>query len=157
MKLKSFVGKFIGKKPPPEEVEKEGTEGNGANEENGEIKITQQEISFANTMIEEVPKFKAVADIDIYVNNDRTNIYEIATDTRIGRDPAQTDIAIPELIVSKFHCSLHIIDGVVFVKDHNSTNGTFVNGQKIANRKLEDNDTITLGKKGTVRIIFHKK
>lgn len=125
-----------------------------------EIEFTQHEISFKDTVIEAAHRkegFAAENEIDIYVHGEKSKIYQISTETHIGRDPSQVHIAIPELIVSKFHCTLYFIGENIHVKDNKSTNGTYVNGQKISDRQLEDDDVITLGKKGTVRIVFHKR
>ena len=125
-----------------------------------EVEFTQHEISFKDTVIEAVHRvegFRGENEIDIYIHGEKSKIYQVKTETHIGRDPSQVHIAIPELIVSKFHCTLYFVGNDVFIKDNNSTNGTYVNGQKISDRQLDDEDVITLGKKGIVRIIFHKR
>ena len=143
--MKSIVGKIFSKKPSSKEQSREENE-------------ILPEISREPTVVEGEPEDKAYYKIDLYVHDEKTNSFVISTaaDTRIGRDPSQADITIPELIVSKLHCILYFKDDAVFLKDNDSTNGTFVNGQEITEQKLEENDTITLGKKGTVRIVFHK-
>jgi pSer/pThr/pTyr-binding forkhead associated (FHA) protein len=143
--MKSIVGKIFSKKPSSKEQSREENE-------------ILPEISREPTVAEGEPEDKAYYKIDLYVHDEKTNSFVISTaaDTRIGRDPSQADITIPELIVSKLHCILYFKDDAVFLKDNDSTNGTFVNGQEITEQKLEENDTITLGKKGTVRIVFHK-
>jgi len=73
----------------------------------------------------------------------------------IGRDPAQALVIIQEPIVSKRHCQIYARAGKVFVKDLNSTNGVYLNEEKIDERELNDNDVVFLGKKGTVKIIYH--
>lgn len=148
MSLKSFIGKVFSKKeesssePPMVHIEEQPTQ-------------IQPEISFAKTMVETALKNNSLGEIEIYVNNEKTNIFDVASTLRIGRDPAQTDISIPELIVSKSHCTIYVKENEVWIKDNSSTNGTFVNRQRITDVKLEDNDVIMLGKKGTVRINFH--
>jgi hypothetical protein len=74
----------------------------------------------------------------------------------IGRDPGQSLVVIQEPIVSKLHCQIFARGGQVFVKDLNSTNGVYVSEEKIAERELQDGDVVFLGKKGTVRIIYHR-
>ena len=74
----------------------------------------------------------------------------------IGRDPAQALAIIQEPIVSKLHCSIYYRDGGIFIQDHHSTNGTYVNDEKIDGHELHDNDVVSLGKKGTVKIIYRK-
>ena len=50
---------------------------------------------------------------------------------RIGRDPANT-IVVPSLQASRFHAELLSRGGAFAIRDLGSTNGTFVNGQRIA-------------------------
>lgn len=74
----------------------------------------------------------------------------------IGRDPAQSLVVIQEPIVSKLHCQIFARGGQVFVKDLNSTNGVYVRDEKVSEIELQDNDVVFLGKKGTVKIIYHR-
>ncbi len=146
MTLKSFLTKIIpGKKPddvPPVEPEQ--------NEE-----PVQHQMSFEklDTRIEPLGKF---AEVDVYVSSDKIGIHTLAGETRIGRDPGQSDIVISELIVSKLHCSIYSIGPDYFIRDFNSTNGVYVNNERIVDEHpLQHNDIILLGKKGTVKMIFH--
>lgn len=95
--------------------------------------------------------------IEVLVNNQQINTY-LVTDNplTIGRDPAQALAIIQEAIVSKLHCSIFSRNGQVVIKDLNSTNGTYVNGEKVSEQELQDNDVVFLGKKGTIKIIFHR-
>jgi pSer/pThr/pTyr-binding forkhead associated (FHA) protein len=43
------------------------------------------------------------------------------------------------------------------IKDNHSTNGTFIDNIQIIEQEINDNDIISLGKKGTVKIVFHKR
>jgi hypothetical protein len=95
--------------------------------------------------------------IEVIVGSQQIATY-LVTDNplTIGRDPAQALAIIQEAIVSKLHCSIFYRDGRIFIKDLNSTNGTFVNEEKVSERELHDNDVVFLGKKGIIRIIYHK-
>ena len=95
--------------------------------------------------------------IEVIVGNKQISTY-LVTDNplTIGRDPAQSLIVIQEAIVSKLHCSIFPRAGQIFIKDLDSTNGIYVNEEKISERELNDNDIIFLGKKGTVKLIYHK-
>jgi hypothetical protein len=95
--------------------------------------------------------------IEVLVNNQQINTY-LVTDNplTIGRDPAQALAIIQAAIVSKLHCSIFFRDGQIFIKDLDSTNGIYVNDEKVSERELHDNDIVSLGKKGTVKIIYHK-
>ena len=62
----------------------------------------------------------------------------------IGRDPALSKIVIPDTRVSKRHVRLLPRDGKVWAVDQESTNGTFVNDQRIGEVQLKRGDTIVL-------------
>jgi len=144
MKFKSLLTKFIpGKKKSPEDRPGED-----------KTEVIEQEISFdrKQTRIEEPG---IVGEIDVYINDDKINFHTLAPVTRIGRDPGQADIVISELIVSKLHCTIFSQGGRFFIKDNDSTNGIYVNQDKVIEQELQNGDTILLGKKGAVRLIFH--
>ena len=145
MKFKSLLTKFIPgkkKKSPEDRPGEEKTE------------VIEHEISFdrRETRIEDPG---AVGEIDLYVNDDKINIHTLTPVTKIGRDPAQADIVISELIVSKLHCIIFSRGERFFIKDNDSTNGIYVNHEKVIEQELKNGDTILLGKKGTVKLVFH--
>jgi pSer/pThr/pTyr-binding forkhead associated (FHA) protein len=154
MSIKSFINKLApgkGKKPP-------GTPPTEAPPfPELEVEMTQPEVSFEklDTRIETVG---AVPEIHVYVNDEKTNIHTLAAETKIGRDPSQSDIIISELIVSKLHCTIYSRNNDFFIKDDNSTNGVFVNHEKVIDeKKIENGDIIMLGRKGTVKLVFKKR
>ncbi len=49
----------------------------------------------------------------------------------IGRD-ISSDVAIVDSKVSRSHASITARDGKLFIEDHNSTNGTYINGEKLS-------------------------
>ncbi|MBO4711621.1 FHA domain-containing protein [bacterium] len=49
----------------------------------------------------------------------------------IGRD-ISSDVAIVDSKVSRNHASITARDGKLFIEDHNSTNGTYINGEKLS-------------------------
>jgi len=65
--------------------------------------------------------------------------------TSIGRRP-HSDIHIDNLAISGEHAAIVSMLGDDFLQDLDSTNGTFVNGQKIKKHLLVDGDVIGLGK-----------
>jgi len=144
MKFKSLLTKFIpGKKKSPEDRPGED-----------KTEVIEQEISFDQRQTRiEAPG--VIGEIDVYVNDEKINIHTLAPVTRIGRDPAQSDIVISELIVSKLHCTIFSQGERFFIKDNDSTNGIYVNHEKVSEHELKNGDTILLGKKGTVRLHFH--
>jgi len=69
--------------------------------------------------------------------------------TSIGRGPAN-DITLDDKSVSKRHAliTLQILkngDSKVQITDLHSTNGTFVNGNRVTYHTLEDSDQLSIG------------
>ncbi len=65
----------------------------------------------------------------------------------IGRSP-DCSIVIDNKLVSRIHASIQKIRDAYFLKDENSTNGTFLNGHRIPSDKyvkLNPGDKITVG------------
>lgn len=65
---------------------------------------------------------------------------------RIGRRPG-LNLSLPSMQVSMTHAEFVQLGGRIFIRDLNSTNGTYVNGSRIGNRDvpLRDGDRIRLG------------
>jgi predicted component of type VI protein secretion system len=63
----------------------------------------------------------------------------------IGRDP-QCNLRPASAVISKRHCAVLIEDGKVFVKDFESTNGTFINEVPVKGQApLKNEDILKLG------------
>ena len=63
--------------------------------------------------------------------------------TIFGREKG--DIVVNDNEISSTHCQIQEIGGVYHIFDMNSTNGTFVNNERIVKSKLQDGDVITVG------------
>jgi hypothetical protein len=63
--------------------------------------------------------------------------------SRLGRG-SDTDIRIEDPGASRNHCEI-VLGQPVLLRDLNSTNGTFVNGQRVSQGELSDGSTITIG------------
>jgi ABC-type multidrug transport system ATPase subunit/pSer/pThr/pTyr-binding forkhead associated (FHA) protein len=76
----------------------------------------------------------------------------------VGRS-SSSNIVLPLSNISGFHVQLLMNDlGDIFLIDQNSTNGTFVNGQKIhpgATIKISNKDIVNLAKTDVVQIVFN--
>jgi pSer/pThr/pTyr-binding forkhead associated (FHA) protein len=69
---------------------------------------------------------------------------KLRTDATIfGR--SNGDFIIQDKEVSSTHCQIQSVNGIYHVFDMNSTNGTWVNNERIVRKKLEDGDSITIG------------
>ncbi|RMG37175.1 MAG: FHA domain-containing protein [Planctomycetota bacterium] len=62
--------------------------------------------------------------------------------TIVGRKRGVCDICLDSNSVSKLHCLIVKTDGLLFVRDLGSTNGTKVNGQKITRGALLPGDEL---------------
>ena len=62
----------------------------------------------------------------------------------LGRDPLCT-IILDDPKVSRIHCEIRHADGQYFLVDRNSTNGSYVNGVKVARQMLKGGDVILIG------------
>jgi pSer/pThr/pTyr-binding forkhead associated (FHA) protein len=63
----------------------------------------------------------------------------------IGRDP-QCNLRPASALISKRHCAILVKNGQVFVRDFDSTNGTFVNDQQISGEvPLKHDDALKVG------------
>ncbi len=71
------------------------------------------------------------------------NDFVINKTTTIGRDPS-SDICLTLDYLSRKHVSLEPKNGKLFIEDLNSSNGTFVNGQRIEKAELKPGDKIKL-------------
>jgi len=63
---------------------------------------------------------------------------------RIGRD-SSNDICLPDLALSRTHCTIGTPHGTWRICDSQSSNGTFVNGVQVTDHRLHDRDRLTLG------------
>lgn len=63
----------------------------------------------------------------------------------IGRKK-ENDIVIDSLAVSGFHAQIDAVSNTFVLRDLESTNGTFVNDEKITMHNLKHNDLILIGK-----------
>jgi len=71
--------------------------------------------------------------------------YELKTEkTTVGR-VSDNSFEIPEASVSSHHAELHLRGNEVLVKDLDSTNGTFINGEKVSEAVLKPGQILRLG------------
>ena len=63
---------------------------------------------------------------------------------RFGRAP-QNDFPIEHATISSHHCEISLRDGGVYLRDCQSTNGTFLNGEPITEAQLLAGQTLHMG------------
>ena len=71
--------------------------------------------------------------------------FRVAGTAKVGRS-RDNDIFIVDPSVSRSHAVLDVRNGELVVRDNGSTNGTFVNGERVQLRTLKDGDIVAFGK-----------
>jgi hypothetical protein len=71
--------------------------------------------------------------------------FAITRDMRVGRN-TECDIFLVDPSVSRNHATLELRGDQVVVRDSGSTNGTFVNGERVQLRRLRPGDRVAFGK-----------
>ncbi len=80
--------------------------------------------------------------------------YDVEGDVAVGRAP-NNDLVIDDGAMSLMHCRIHVGERQVLVTDLGSTNGTWVNGERIVSTSLEDGDGVVMGEtKARIQIPF---
>ncbi len=67
--------------------------------------------------------------------------------TVVGRKRGLADVILEDPGISKLHCVIAMTDGLLFIRDLGSTNGTKVNGQKVSRGALLPGDEVTLARR----------
>ena len=62
--------------------------------------------------------------------------------TIVGRKEGLCDLVIDSASISKLHCAVAKTDGLLFIRDLGSTNGTKVNGQRVTRGALLPGDEL---------------
>lgn len=63
---------------------------------------------------------------------------------RLGRNPTN-DSRIGDASVSSFHCEVLVEPNRILVRDLSSTNGTFIDGQKVEEAEIKVGQTLRIG------------
>ncbi len=107
----------------------------------------------AGTVVES----KVTGSLTILIKGQDKGTYNLTAEgIVIGRDPSISDIHIPYDIVSKTHLKIVPRGDKFYLKDLGSTNGTYVNGEKISETLVTLEDAVQIGKKGEVKIVLKK-
>lgn len=76
--------------------------------------------------------------------------------TKIGRK-LENDLVIQDVLVSRAHAEIHYKDGKFFLRDLNSTGGTFLNNEKVTEAELFTNDLILIANTPIMFILEENK
>lgn len=97
---------------------------------------------------ESAPKVDPPAAKVTLVRKDTGEIFEIANKTTIGREEGSDIVIEDDIYLSENHATFKIDNkGKVLIKerDGGTTNGTYVNGNKVGSKYLKSGDTLKLG------------
>jgi len=93
-----------------------------------------------------IAKVEPLACLTIISGPQKGKRFEITREnTLVGRHPDLADIHLDDLTVSARHAYILQREGRFILKDLESTNGSFVNGQRVRGAHLNNQDVITLG------------
>lgn len=99
------------------------------------------------------PEESGPAVLELMDSGDVSPAFDLGERTvQIGRI-SDNDIVLPDPNVSRVHARVELRDGSYVVTDLESTNGTWVNEQRVETARLRENDVIRLG---STRFIFRR-
>lgn len=79
------------------------------------------------------------------LNNGEFKVFPLKECVTLGRRP-DNDLIFSDTTVSGAHCEITVEDGTVYLCDKNSTNGTYLNGIKLAEKtEIKKGDVMVLG------------
>ncbi len=101
----------------------------------------------------EIPAFDPEEDGTIYPKLILTHaktcdfiILPLYPETKVGRNN-ENDLVLTDVTISGLHCRILNEDGTIYVQDENSTNGTFINNERLTEKtQLHHGDKLTIGK-----------
>jgi diguanylate cyclase (GGDEF)-like protein len=94
----------------------------------------------------------------VLAGNNVGEMYKVTGETMIIGRGQNADIQIVDEGISRRHARVVCQEGAVAVEDLGSTNGTFLNGQKIGERApLRDGDKIQVGSTTILKFTYHDK
>lgn len=116
-----------------------------------EQKIKQQEEQDNQRLIAEMLQRGAFAFLSYGMNTESGRFQISLPLIKIGRNPTN-HFHISHATVSREHATIRFVNGGYYLKDLGSSNGTFINGNRITEEKLNDGDHIAFGDIG---MTFH--
>lgn len=94
--------------------------------------------------------------LTIIVKGEEIGTFDITpTPIIVGRDP-RSDVVINSETISKSHLKITPQEDQFLLVDLGSTNGTYVNKEKITETLVTPDDMVQLGKRGNIKLIFKK-
>ncbi len=89
-------------------------------------------------------KRRTYAELSVFSKSFSKRFVLTAHETTVGRNQ-NNSIAVPDTTMSAFHAKISFENNKYYIEDLDSTNGIFVNGQRITKTELKNKDFIKLG------------
>ncbi|MBN1274647.1 MAG: diguanylate cyclase [Candidatus Aminicenantes bacterium] len=93
--------------------------------------------------------------LQVMHGNDKGKIFILKGEMRAGRDKS-ADIILNDKLISRLHLTIIPHKGLFEVVDNGSTNGTFIDGQKIDRKKIKPGSVLQMGRT-TIRLLYMKE
>lgn len=91
------------------------------------------------------PVAVATASLEQMSGNDKGRLFELRSARQTLGRSAENDVVLDVEGVSRVHALMVCSEGAWFIRDNNSKNGIFLNGQKVKESWLETGDLVQLG------------
>ena len=104
----------------------------------------RERLKFTAEVLEEAGPLSAEPQVIWRQPDGKVRAQEIHAELRVGREIG-LELVIASPKASRRHFSIHSEKGLAVLKDHQSRNGTYVNGTKVDQRQLLDGDIIEAG------------
>ena len=102
-------------------------------------------------------EIEIVGTVTVVVRGEDKGTFNIASEgVIVGRDPSTVNVQISDILVSKNHLRILPKGDQFYLVDLGSTNGTYVNGEKITESRVSPDDMVQLGQKGDIKLILKK-
>jgi len=84
-------------------------------------------------------------------------MYKVDSDALVLGRSVSAGVRLVDDGISREHCRIRDIGGVLMVEDLDSRNGTFCNGEPISTHTLSDGDKLQLGRTTILKFSYHDK
>lgn len=121
----------------------------------------QEEEVVDKTVVTSIEKFEDICDRRAYILflsgplQGKLHCLE-KKQTIIGRSD-DVDIQINDTRISRHHFRINVVEGEAVIEDIGSTNGTYVNGQRVKSQPLNDGDKIQISSSTVIKFAYGDK
>jgi len=120
-----------------------------------EAELAEEEEATEEEVVEEVQEVQEVEEIEektyptltlTGLNNTEFKILPLKESVTLGRRPGN-DLIFTDTTISGVHCEITIEDDILYLEDKGSTNGTYLNREKITEKtEIHKGDILAMGK-----------